>query len=135
MARDKKMTLTEKQKRFIDEYLIDMNASAAARRAGYSEKNSDKIGHQLLGKTRVAQALADRLRARMKRTEVTQDFVLENLKAIVERAMDHEDPQYMQAANKALDLLGRHLGMYTDKMTLKGELTVSSVLEELKRRG
>ena len=134
VARDKKMTLTEKQKRFIDEYLIDMNASAAAKRAGYSERNAGKIGHQLLEKNRIAQALADRLRARMKRTEVTQDFVLENLKAIVERAMQHEDSQFMQAANKALDLLGKHLGMYTDKVDVKGELTVSGLLKELGRR-
>lgn len=129
------MKLTEKQKRFVDEYLIDLNASAAARRAGYSEKTADRIGPRLVVKSCVAQAIAERLKDRQERTEVTQDFVVTNLKTIVERAMDHEDPQYMQAANKALDLLGRHLGMYTDKMTLKGELTVSSVLEELKRRG
>jgi phage terminase small subunit len=124
--------LTEKQKRFVDEYLKDLNASAAARRAGYK---APEIGRRLVTKSHVAAAIAERQKDRQERTEVTQDFVVTNLKTIVERAMDHEDPQYMQAANKALDLLGRHLGMYTDKMTLKGELTVSSVLEELKRRG
>ena len=43
--------LTEKQKRFVQEYLVDLNATAAARRAGYSEKTADRIGPELLGKT------------------------------------------------------------------------------------
>lgn len=137
MARDKKMTLTEKQKRFIDEYLIDLNATAAAVRAGYSKKNAGKIGPQLIGKTRIAQALAGRLHARMKRTEITQDFVLENLKEIVNRSMQHDgaDDYDPRAAAKALELLGRHLGMFTDKVNLSGELTVSGLLQELRRRG
>ena len=135
MARDKKMTLTEKQKRFIDEYLIDLNATAAAKRAGYSERNAEKIGHQLLEKTRVAQELAGRLKARMKRTEITQDSVLRNLKEIADRAIQFDDAPHMQAALKAQELLGRHLGMFTDKVNLSGELTVSGLLQELRRRG
>ena len=49
--------LTDKQQRFVAEYLIDLNATQAAIRAGYSAKNADKIGSQLLGKTRVAEAI------------------------------------------------------------------------------
>lgn len=112
--------LTPKQARFVDEYLIDLNATAAARRAGYSERNADKIGPELLGKTRVMAAINERLKERSERTEVTQDFVVGNLKEIVKRAMNHEDPQFMQAANKSLDLLGRHLGMYKDKTEISG---------------
>jgi phage terminase small subunit len=48
-----KDNLTPKQQRFIQEYLIDLNATQAAIRAGYSAKNADKIGSQQLGKTRV----------------------------------------------------------------------------------
>lgn len=135
MTRDKKMTLTEKQKRFIDEYLIDLNATAAAVRAGYSKKNAGKIGPRLVGESRITQALADRLHARMKRTEVTQDYVLHNLKEIVERCI-LSDSFDARGAAKALELLGRHLGMFTDKIKLDGALTVSGVLDELaKRRG
>lgn len=50
--------MTEKQKRFTEEYLIDLNATQAAIRAGYSPKNADKIGHELLGKTRVLAAIS-----------------------------------------------------------------------------
>ena len=52
------MALTAKQERFVAEYLIDLNATQAAIRAGYSEKTADQYGHQLLKKTSVAAAIA-----------------------------------------------------------------------------
>lgn len=70
------MKLTPKQERFVQEYLVDLNATAAARRAGYSEKNADKIGSELLGKTRVSQAIQKAIQERSKRTEITQDMVI-----------------------------------------------------------
>src|SRR5574337_686777 len=72
--------LTLKQRRFVDEYLVDLNATQAAIRAEYSERNADKIGPELLGKTRVAEAIQDRMAARAKRTEITQDLVLALMK-------------------------------------------------------
>ena len=51
------MALTPKQKRFVAEYLVDLNATAAAKRAGYSAKTADRIGPELLGKTCVSQAI------------------------------------------------------------------------------
>jgi phage terminase small subunit len=54
----RKRPLTDLQKRFVQEYLIDLNATAAARRAGYSEKTASRIGPELLGKTCVAEAIA-----------------------------------------------------------------------------
>lgn len=130
------MKLTEKQKRFIDEYLIDLNATAAAIRAGYSEKTANEIGSQNLVKLSIQKAIAERLKERQQRTEITQDFVLTNLKEIVQRSMQHEgaDEYDPRAAAKALELLGKHLGMFTDKIKLEGELTVSGILEELVRR-
>ncbi|THF64333.1 terminase small subunit [Pseudothauera rhizosphaerae] len=68
--------LTPKQAKFVGEYLIDLNATQAAIRAGYSAKTADRIGAQLLGKTWVASAVAERMTARERRTEVTQDRVL-----------------------------------------------------------
>lgn len=76
------MALTEKQKRFVAEYLVDLNATQAAIRAGYSEKNADKIGHELLGKTRVSDAIREAMNERSSRTEITQDMVLLELAAI-----------------------------------------------------
>ena len=74
--------LTAKQQRFCDEYLIDLNATQAAIRAGYSAKNADKIGPELLGKTRVAEYIAERKQDRVARTEITQDRVLRELAII-----------------------------------------------------
>lgn len=127
--------LTDRQARFVAEYLIDLNATAAAKRAGYSEKTADKIGSQLLGKTGVAAAIDAAIKKRERKTEVTQDYVLHNLKEIVDRCM-LSDGFDARGAAKALELLGRHLGMFTDKIKLDGALTVSGVLDELaKRRG
>lgn len=70
------MVLTPKQKRFVAEYLIDLNATAAARRAGYSAKTADRIGPELLGKTCVSEAIQQAIQEREKRTEITQDMVL-----------------------------------------------------------
>ncbi len=73
------MALTEKQKRFVAEYLVDLNATQAAIRAGYSEKTADRIGPELLGKTCVSAAIQAAIQKRQKRTEITQDRVLQEL--------------------------------------------------------
>ena len=116
--------LTPKQERFVDEYLIDLNATAAAVRAGYNEKTARIIASQNLSKLNIQRALADRLKARQERTEITQDYVLKNLKRIADRASDYHDAPHMQAANKALELLGKHLGMFRDSVQMDGELRI-----------
>lgn len=74
--------LTGKQERFIDEYLIDLNATKAAIRAGYSAKTAHLIGHENLGKPEIQAALQAAQDARSRRTEITQDRVLAELARI-----------------------------------------------------
>ena len=74
--------LTEKQKRFCDEYLIDLNATQAAIRAGYSEKTAYRTGADNLIKPQIRKYMAERQSAIQKRTEITQDMVLKELAAI-----------------------------------------------------
>lgn len=74
--------LTDLQKLFVEEYLLDNNASAAAARAGYSPKSSGKIGSQLLGKTRIQEAIQEARQARSTRTELKADDVLKELSLI-----------------------------------------------------
>lgn len=81
--------LSPKQQRFVDEYLVDLNASQAAIRAGYSARNADKIGWQLLGKTRVADAIALAKDARSRRTTITQDAVLYEIALLQHSSVDH----------------------------------------------
>ena len=79
--------LTDRQKEFVRQYLVDLNATQAAIRAGYSERTASRIGPQLLGKTCVREAIEKAQAKRAQRVEVTQDYVLSNLVEVVERTM------------------------------------------------
>lgn len=150
----KKGKLTEKQQRFVDEYLIDLNATQAAIRAGYSVKTADAIGCENLTKPNIQQAIAKRMAERSKRTGINQDRVVLELAKIAFVKMtdivdDHgrikgtatdddlaciESIKYKESDNefggsverevkigsklKALELLGKHLGMWNDKVDL-----------------
>lgn len=74
--------LTEKQGRFVAEYLVDLNATEAAKRAGYSEKTAYSIGFENLRKPEIQEAIQAAMDARAQRTEITQDRVLQELAAI-----------------------------------------------------
>lgn len=70
------MALTPKQKRFVAEYLVDLNATAAAKRAGYNQKTAYSIGQENLKKPEIQSAIQEARTERQKRTEITQDMVL-----------------------------------------------------------
>ena len=74
--------LTEKQQRFVDEYLIDLNATQAAIRAGYSAKTADVQGSRMLGNVKVQQAISEAMAERSKRTGINQDRVVLELAKI-----------------------------------------------------
>lgn len=121
------MALSDKQQRFCDEYLLDLNATQAAIRAGYSEKTAKQIGSENLSKPDVNAYLLERMKAREQRTQITQDMVLRDIDTIKADAMskmaDRDGNVSMnshQAALKACELLGKHLGMFKDKVELTG---------------
>lgn len=74
--------LTPKQERFVEEYLVDLNATQAAIRAGYSERTAGATGHENLRKPEIAAAIQRAQEERSKRTEVTADRVLQELARI-----------------------------------------------------
>lgn len=76
------MALNIKQKTFVQEYLVDLNATQAAIRAGYSPKTAEVQGSRLLSNVKVQEAIQEAMKARQKRTEVTQDRVLDELAKI-----------------------------------------------------
>ncbi|HFH3173294.1 terminase small subunit [Pseudomonas aeruginosa] len=78
------MALTKKQRLFVEEYLIDLNATQAAIRAGYSTRRAAEIGYQLLQRPEVAQAIQAAMAERSKRTEVEADYVIRRLREIDE---------------------------------------------------
>lgn len=141
--------LTEKQAEFVRQYLVDLNAKQAAIRAGYSAKTAEQQGSRLLGYAKVLAAIEAAKGERVERTQITQDWVLERLVENVERAMqaepvyDHEgEPtgEYRYAgnvANKALELIAKHLGMFTEKVEHKiegpAEMTAAEIWTRLQR--
>lgn len=76
------MALTAKQQRFVEEYLIDLNATQAAIRVGYSKKTADQQASRLLTNVKVREYLTQRQADRANRTEITQDMVLKELAKI-----------------------------------------------------
>lgn len=126
--------LSEKQRLFIKEYLVDLNATQAAIRAGYSAKTAYRQGADLLQKTSIREAIEKAQAERSQRVEVTQDYVVSNLVEIVERSMQRAPVTNRKgeqikdskgrnvwcfdakAANKALELLGKHLGLFSDRV-------------------
>ena len=130
--------LTDKQKRFIEEYLIDLNATQAAIRAGYSERTAYSIGEENLKKPVIKQAIEDAQSNRSSRVQITQDDVIrmliENIEkssgtkqVVITQTRKSEDGEFVgddvaqfvyepSSVNKALELLGKHLGMFKDKL-------------------
>lgn len=76
------MALTVKQQRFVDEYLIDLNATQAAIRAGYSQKTARQIGNRMLTNVDIQAATSKKMGERSNRVEITQDMVLKELAKI-----------------------------------------------------
>ena len=110
--------MTPKQERFIAEYLVDLNATKAATRAGYSERRASEIGYQLLQKTTVAAAI-DLARARAaKKCEVTREWIIEQLRVNAIQCLTPGETFNPAAANKALELLGKEHRMFIDRRLL-----------------
>ncbi len=112
------MALTARQGRFVAEYLIDLNATQAAIRAGYAEKSARAEGSRLLVNTKVAKAVAAAQAKRSERTEITQDYVLTSIMETMEQRKGTGEHSNPNAVLKGAELLGRHLAMFTDKQTV-----------------
>lgn len=124
--------LTKKQERFVEEYLVDLNATQAAVRAGYSAKTAEQMGYQLLQKTSVQKKLEESIERRSKRTEITQDRVLDEIGKVAFRdAADYADSELKYTSKlKALELLGKHLGLF-DAKNAKQEQPENNLLEAI----
>lgn len=135
--------LTGKQQRFIEEYVIDCNATKAAIRAGYSEDTSYSIGHENLKKPEIQEAIARRRAIMADKADLSVTKVLDTLKVIQGRCMQSE-PVYNRDGTRAVvklpngkevaaayvfdsksairstELLGKHLGMFKDGVQFYG---------------
>lgn len=117
------MPLNAKQARFVEEYLVDLNATQAAIRAGYSEASAHAQGHRLLKDAEVAEAIAAAQQKRAEKVGLSAEKVLAELQDIgfgkVEIDVDAEGvpvvPLRYEHKLKALELLGKHLALFTEK--------------------
>lgn len=128
MQNDSPKTLTPKQAAFVEEYLVDLNATQAAIRAGYSAKTAGQIGEQNLKKLEIKTAIQERMESRSKRVQRTADDVLRDLQLVKEDAMKvgEDGMADRPAALRALELEGKHFAMWTDKVE-----TTTHAFEEL----
>lgn len=144
--------MTPKQEAFVREYLIDLNATQAAIRAGYSEATAYSQGQRMLKNVEVAAEIQKAMDERSKRTEITSDYVLTTIHDTIERCRQAKpvidrkgEPVLVETPNGALaqafvfdsgavlkgaELLGKHLKLFTDKTEHSGEMTVNRVVRE-----
>lgn len=122
--------MTPKQKLFCDEYLIDLNATQAAIRSGYSKKTARKIGQENLTKPVIKQYIAQRMAEKESELIADQDEVLKYLTAVMRGKSTAsvlarnklgcdviiKKPPDEKERLKAAELLGKRYGLYTDKI-------------------
>jgi phage terminase small subunit len=126
--------LTLKQQRFVDEYLIDLNATAAYKRAGYKGKGatSEACSSRLLSNAKVSSAIEKAMNKRAEKIGVSAEHVIKTIMETIERCRQAEpvldkegNPtgEYRFDASSVLrgcELLGKHLKMFTDKTEVSG---------------
>lgn len=154
--------LTAKQQRFCDEYLIDLNATQAAIRAGYSPKTAEQTASRLLTVVKVSDEIAREMAERSKRTGINQDRVVQELaklafvniadvvdldSATVKETATGEDLACIQSVKikpsefgtereiklydkkASLELLGKHLGMFKDKLEVEADMDLNVTVD------
>ena len=127
--------LTRKQELFCQEYIVDYNGTKAAIRAGYEERSARQMASRMLAKDNIRSRVRELQAEQVKRLAVSQDYVVQQLVSVYKKCSepeqvmewDGEAHEYMatgkytfdsKGANKALELLGKHLGMYQDKVSV-----------------
>ncbi len=144
--------LTARQERFILEYLVDLNATQAAIRAGYSPRTARQIGQENLSKPVIAAAVAKAKRERAEATKIDSEWVLRQAVALYQRCMQEikpalhpktrkqmkdEDGNFLfvfnaAASNRSLELIGKHIGVgaFKDRLEVSGELSLVERLQK-----
>lgn len=116
--------LTPKQAAFVREYLVDLNATQAAERAGYSAATAQQMGAENLSKPLIREAIEAGKAERASRVEMTADDVLRGL--LLEARREGEGSSH-GARVRAWETLGKHLGMFAErsKVEVSGDVNVS----------
>lgn len=122
--------LNPRQTRFVAEYLKDLNATQAAIRAGYSERTAYSIGHENLNKPEIAAAIGAAQAKVAGKLELSAEKVLRELWNIREKAMATDQ---LAPAVRAVELCGKHIGMFVERTENRTDLTVREVVDRPSR--
>lgn len=138
--------LTPKQQRFVEEYLIDLNGTQAAIRAGYSPDSAREIASENLTKPAIHAAIAEARAALSKRAQVDAEYVLNGIIGLIEKCeqavpvKDREGNEIGEykleapTAMKGYELLSRHLGLLNDKLKVEGNLDIATRILAARKR-
>jgi len=110
--------LTNKQEMFCKEYIIDLNATQAAIRAGYSEKTAGVQGFENLKKPYIQEYIQGLMHKRAKKAEISSETVLNGILDVIYRNKEKDDKTVL----KGYELLGKHLKLFTDKVEHSGSV-------------
>ena len=133
--------LTAKQSRFCEEYLIDLNATQSAIRAGYSAKTAGAIGTENLQKPLITQYIAKLKQSRCEVTKIDAQWVLNSAKDVYDRCMQVEQVKDRDGvtsgeykfehsgANKALEIIGKHVDVQAFTEKAQVEITTPTAIE------
>lgn len=114
-AKGKGSKLTEKMERFVEEYMIDLNASAAILRAGYKTRNQHKMGAELLRHPLVRERIDELKKDRSDRMELTGDYLINKLVTIIENEETRTADQL-----RAIELAGKSLALWKERQEITG---------------
>lgn len=120
--------LTAKQQAFCEEYLIDLNATQAAIRAGYSAKTANVIGPENLAKPCINEYVSKLKAERSEKTKIDAAYVLEMSNELLKRCMVEGEGFNATGVGKALDLIGKHIDVqaFNEKATVDATVKVKS---------
>lgn len=121
--------LNPKRAEFVRQYLVDLNGTQAAIRAGYSPKTARQQADQLLSKLDVREAVAKAQAEKASEVGRTAQDVLKDIMECTTQAREDGD---LKTALKGLELQGKHLGMFTDKLNLSGAVDFHGIVEVVK---
>ena len=116
--------LTAKQEQFCKEYLIDLNATQAAIRAGYSESSARQQGAENMAKPVILERIQEAMTKRSVKTEITAEWVLSGIKETTRRAV--ADDNHAMAL-KGYELAGKHLKLFTDRVEQDVQVEITGI--------
>lgn len=118
------MKLTDKQKRFCEEYLIDFNSTQSAIRAGYSKKTAGSIGSENLKKPEIQEYIKKLQDKTSERLQITRESLLIDLQHLHDLALE-QDRKELNNAIKAKEIQGKIIGAYTENINHSGEMNIN----------